>query len=70
MLTILAYYARLYLLYLFSLARTAVTNKLKSFSKCLRIIVCLRELAIILATITVVIISFLIGSVQSFKRKE
>jgi len=51
------------LLYLFSLARTAVTNRLKSFDKYLRIIVYLRELAIILAIIAVVIISFLIGLV-------
>ena len=60
---IFVYYARLYLLYLFSLIYIVVTNRLKSFGKCLRIIVYLKELAIILVIIMVVIISFLIGLV-------
>jgi len=67
---ILAYFGRLYLLYLSSLVNTAVISRWKSSGKSLRTTKYLIKLDTVWATITAVIIDFFKGYLRGFGRQK
>jgi len=67
---ILAYFRRLYLLYLSSLVNMAAISRWKSSSKSLRTTKYLIKLDTVWATITAVMIDFFKGYLRGFRRQK